>query len=47
MTDAVTTDGCFPCGGPDVLNAEFVASIGASMETTRYRAARVRDLVIW
>jgi len=44
---AVTTDGRFPCGVPGVLNAEFAELMGVSMETARYRAARVRELVVW
>jgi hypothetical protein len=44
---AVGTDGRFGCGIPRVLNAEFVELMGVSMETARYRAARVRELVIW
>ena len=44
---AVATDARIPCGVPGLLNAEFVELMGVSMETVRYRAARVRDLVIW
>jgi len=44
---AVATDARIPCGVPGVLNAEFVELMGASMETARYRAARVREIVTW
>jgi hypothetical protein len=44
---AVATDARIPCGVPGVLNAEFVELMGVSMETARYRAARVRELVMW
>jgi len=34
-----------PVGIPDLLNDEFEAMIGVSMETARRRAARIRELV--
>lgn len=43
---AVYTDGHFPCGVPNILNADFVQFMGASMETARYRAARVMELLV-
>ncbi|MFI5381585.1 MAG: hypothetical protein ACHRHE_19995 [Tepidisphaerales bacterium] len=43
----VTTDGRFPCGVPGVLNAEFEQFMGITMGTARYRAARVREIVIF
>ena len=42
---AVHNDGCIPCGVPGMLNSEFVKFMNVSMETTRYRAARVMDLM--
>lgn len=42
----VATDGEIACGVRDVLNAEFASFMGISMETARYRAARVREIVL-
>lgn len=42
---ALATDGRIPCGVPNVPNADFVKVMGVSMETARYRAARVQELV--
>lgn len=41
---AVTNDGRFPCGVPGVLNSDFVKMMNVSMETTRRRAAVVREM---
>ena len=43
----VTTDGRFPCGVPDMLNADFEQLMRTSMGTARYRAARVREIVLF
>lgn len=42
---AIATDGHIPCGIPEVLNADFVALMQVSMETTRYRAARIKEII--
>jgi hypothetical protein len=42
---AMATDGRFPCGVPGRLNAVFEQLMGVTMGTSRYRAARVRDLL--
>ena len=44
---AVATDGRIPCGVPGLLNADFERITGVTMSTARYRAARVRDLLIF
>lgn len=44
---AVATDGRTPCGVPGVLNSEFERFMGVTMSTTRYRAARVKELIIF
>ena len=41
----LATDGHIPCGVSGMLNAEFEALMGVSMDTVRTRAARVRELV--
>ncbi|MHB1158244.1 MAG: hypothetical protein ACYC26_15575 [Phycisphaerales bacterium] len=44
------TDAHIPCGVPGVpgvLNREFEAFTGVSMGTARYRAARIRDLIVF
>ena len=43
----VTTDGRFPCGVPEMLNADFEQLMHTSMGTARYRAARVREIVLF
>lgn len=44
---AVTTYDRPPVGVPGVLNSEFEALMGVSMGTARYRAARVRELMVF
>lgn len=44
---AVANDGCFPCGVPGLLNSEFEQFMGVTMSTIRYRAARVKELIIF
>ena len=44
---AVATDGRVHCGVPRLLNADFERITGVTMSTARYRAARVRDLLIF
>lgn len=43
----VATDGHFPCGVPNMLNAEFAQFMGVAMETARRRSGRVRDIVLF
>lgn len=43
----VATDGHFPCGVPNMLNAEFAQFTGVAMETARRRSGRVRDIVLF
>lgn len=43
----VATDGHVPCGVPGVLNAEFEELLNVSMKTAQYRAARVKELVMY
>ncbi|MFI5380763.1 MAG: hypothetical protein ACHRHE_15800 [Tepidisphaerales bacterium] len=43
----VSTDGRIPCGMPDMLNSEFEQFMGITMGTARYRAARVRELIVF
>lgn len=40
----LATDARIPCGVSGMLNAEFEALMGVSMETVRTRAAAVREL---
>ena len=44
---AVANDGRFPCGVPDILNADFERFMGVTMNTVRTRAARVKDVIIF
>ncbi len=44
---AAATDGRITCGVPKVLNAEFEQLMGVSMGTARYRAARVKEIILW
>jgi len=36
---------CIPCGVPGLLNAEFTAMMGVSMETVRTRAAQFNRII--
>jgi len=44
---AVANDGRFPCGLPDILNADFERFMGVTMSTVRSRAARVKELMVF
>ncbi|MCC6681656.1 MAG: hypothetical protein IT445_12205 [Phycisphaeraceae bacterium] len=44
---AVVTYDRPPVGVPGLLNREFEALMGVSMGTARYRAARVRELMVF
>lgn len=41
------TEGRITCGVPGLFNHEFEAFTGVSMGTARYRAARIRDLIVF
>ncbi|MGA2500044.1 MAG: hypothetical protein ABSH20_20085 [Tepidisphaeraceae bacterium] len=43
----VTTDGRLPCGVPEILNADFEQLMRTSMGTARYRAARMREIILF